>query len=147
LTHYKRGCFPPPLTLLFFLLLLPSCSFSVPSPLPPPSPHAHGQPLLLYSLPFSASTSLLAPFHALNKLYSVPSCANPSGGRDASAWACRGTPLSHTSPHITQIYPSLFIFYKHISYSQVGAEKCWATLMTLDEAGGCTAPTYRTCRR
>jgi hypothetical protein len=99
LTHYKRGCLPP-----FSLLLLPSCSLSVLSPLPPsllilslPPPRAHGWPPLLslslslsLSLPCPASTTLLTPLPMPCIVWLVP------WGRDASAWAQRGTPFPHT---------------------------------------------------
>jgi hypothetical protein len=62
----------------------------------------------LYSTTLSLSLSaflclycpLNSPPHALNKLYSIlyHHVANPSGGRDASVWASRGTPLP---PHLT----------------------------------------------
>ena len=103
------------LVLLFFL-----CFFSPFSP--------HSLPLSLHvlmaslysstSLSFSAFLCLYYPLnslpHALNKLYSIlyHCVAGPSGGKDASAWACRGTPCPHTSPHLQEHNPSLF-FYKH----------------------------------
>ena len=89
LTHYKRGCLPPPRSLASCPLASPLSPF--PSPL---SPHGHGLPLLLYSLPLSAFLCLYYPLnslpHALNKLYSIlyRCVAGPSGGRDALAWAC-----------------------------------------------------------
>jgi hypothetical protein len=88
-------------------------------PLPPP-PRS-----LSLSLPLSLSLSLSlflslyyplnSPPYALNKVYSILYCvASLSGGRDASAWACRGTPFSHTLPHLHQIYPfSPYLSIKH----------------------------------
>jgi hypothetical protein len=86
---------------------------------------SHSLPYSLSMCSWPASTSLLSlsaflylyyllnsPPYALNKLYSILYChvATPSGGRDASAWAGRGTPFPHTSPHIHRTYPPLFIF-------------------------------------
>jgi hypothetical protein len=93
LTHYKRGCLPPlPSCLLFSCSpapLLPSWVLSFPPPLPIPfplSPHGHGQPLLLYSLPLSAFLCLST---LLTKLYSIPyhCVAGPSEGSGTLAWA------------------------------------------------------------
>jgi hypothetical protein len=94
LTHYKRGCFPPP-------PLLPSYSYSVllpvlPSPFPSPSlstcswlactPLPPPPPFWLYY-------PLNIPLHALNKLYSILYLheAGPLGGRDASDCTPGGT--------------------------------------------------------
>ena len=67
--------------LLFFCSLV-SCLPSWALPPSPLSPHVHGQPLLLYSLPLSAFLCLYYPLnslpHALNKLYSMH-VAGPSG--------------------------------------------------------------------
>lgn len=71
--------------------LLPSCSPSFLSPLPPlhsppPSPHAPGQSLLLYSLCLSVSTPS-TPLPIIINSYFILYChvAGPSGVRDASA--------------------------------------------------------------
>jgi hypothetical protein len=76
LAHYKRGYLPPPFSLasLTLILLLPTCP-----PLSIPFPPLHRVMASLYfsplsfSLPFSASTTLLTPLpcHALNKPYSM----------------------------------------------------------------------------
>jgi hypothetical protein len=109
LTHYKRGCLPPPLWLvpLLFLLQLsshpppPTCSWLASTSL-----FSHSTCLCLYypldSLP-----------HALNKLYSILCCpvAGPSGGKDTSAWAHQGTPLPpYLTTHHHRTIPPLFIF-------------------------------------
>jgi hypothetical protein len=66
----------------------------------PPSPFPSA--LSLHILPLSAFLCLYCPLnsppHATYKLYSIQYCsvAGPSGGRDASAWACRGTYFHHT---------------------------------------------------
>ena len=113
LTHCKRGCLPPPFSLLL------SCSLTLftlfplhpfPSPL---SPCDHGWSLLLFysstlSLLFSyllfssppppLCFSLNSPPHTLNWLYYTLYClvAGPSGGRDAASWVHGGTPFPHT---------------------------------------------------
>jgi hypothetical protein len=100
LTHYKRDSAPPTsLILLLSAPSLPALSPSLPIPFTPLSPCVPDQTLLLLLFLFllflllflSAFISLLnPPSHALNKLYSI--LHGTSGGRDASAWACRGTP-------------------------------------------------------
>ena len=110
LTWYKRGCLP----LLSLLLFCPS----LPIPLLLLSSHAHGQLLLLYSLPLSAFLCLYYPLnslpHALNQLSSIlyHCVAGPSGGRDTSAWAHRGTPFPHTGLYLHQTYSLSLSFYK-----------------------------------
>jgi hypothetical protein len=106
-------------------------------PLPLFSPYVHDWLLLLLFLPLSLScylshTSSLSlsaflclyyplnsPPYALNKLYSMlyHSMTGPSKGRDVSAWAHRGTPFSHTIPHLHQTYPWLLYLFliKHNS--------------------------------
>jgi hypothetical protein len=78
LTHYKRGCLPPPPSLTPASLLWLSCPLdphlsSFPSCAPPP--RVHGRPLLLYSPLLSAFLCLYYPLnsppHALNKHYSM----------------------------------------------------------------------------
>jgi hypothetical protein len=72
--------------------------------------------LYFSTLPFSAFLCLYyflnSPLHALNKLYSIlcHCVAGLSGGRDASVWACWGTPSP--TPHHTSIehISILFIF-------------------------------------
>jgi hypothetical protein len=123
LTHYKRGCLPPPLSLLFLLFLLdpalPSPDFS-----PPLSILVAG----LYSLSLSLSLLLSQlPSHAPNKLYSILyfCVANSLGERDASEWASRGPPFPHTWLHIHQTYYfSSYLLIKHNShcYSMVPDE-------------------------
>ena len=95
LTHYKRGCLPPPLS-----LALAHFSFSLPSLSPFLSPLSMcswptSTPLRSLSLFLTLCLSLNSPCHALNKLYSILYChvAGTSGGRDASAWTGRGTPF------------------------------------------------------
>lgn len=84
----------------YFLATCPLAPLFSPFPYPV-SLGGHGWPLLLYSL-LSAFLwlyySLYSPPHARNKLYSILYCgvAGPSGGGDALAWACGGTPLPHT---------------------------------------------------
>ena len=127
LTHYKRGCLPPPPSLDLLL-----SSFSLPflgSSLPPSpisfslSPCVHGQPLLLYSLPLSAFLCLYYPLnsppHALNKLYSILYChvAGPSGGKTClDMGLLRHLPSSYliTPPHRT--YPPPLSSYKDIMW-------------------------------
>jgi hypothetical protein len=127
LTHYKRGCLPP----LLSLALLSSCSRSVLSPLTPslhipwlastplPSPSLYPPlPFLSFSplsLPPSVSIILLTSFpHALNKVYFILYCpvAGPSGGMDISAMGSQRHPLP---PHLTEPpprhIPSLLIFF------------------------------------
>lgn len=93
LTHYKRGCHSLP-------LFLPSLPLLFPSP-PTPFPCVPGQSLLLpFTSAFLCLYSLNSPLHGLNKLYSIlyRPVACPSGGRDVSAWAHRGTPFCLTIP-------------------------------------------------
>jgi hypothetical protein len=60
--HYKRGCLPPPPSLILLLCLFYSCFLLAPSlpisppphphtPTPTPTPRGHGRPLLLYYSP------------------------------------------------------------------------------------------------
>ena len=60
LAHYKRGCLAPPLSLTHLPLscLLPPCAPPLPIPFFPFSMWSWP---LIYSLPFSASTTLLTP--------------------------------------------------------------------------------------
>ena len=96
LAHYKRGCLPPPpsLTLLPLTFLLPLSPHSL-------LPSLYVVMAGLYFSTFSLYYPLNSPPHDLNKLYSILYCpvAGPSGGRDALAWARRGTSFPHTSPH------------------------------------------------
>lgn len=80
-----------------FLLFL-SCTLS------PLSPHVHSQALLSLLSQFPSS------FHALNKLYSIlyHCMAGTSGGKDASAWAPRGTPFPIPYWAFTKHIPGLF---------------------------------------
>jgi hypothetical protein len=110
LTHYKRGCLPPPLSLwllllscplgLFPFLYLPSLSTC----------SGHGRPLLFYSFPLSEILCLYyppnSPPHPLNKLYSIlyHPVAGALGGRDAWAWADWDISFPHASPHIHRTY-------------------------------------------
>jgi hypothetical protein len=100
LTHYKRSCWGPSFLLLFSSLSTPSFPF--------PPPCAHGWPLLLYFLPslLCLYYPLKSPPYTLNKLYSIlyHHVAGPSGGRDASAWARRGTLFPHIIPCLYQTY-------------------------------------------
>ena len=70
--HYKRGRLPPPpsLVLLLSCFSLALLGSSLPHSLPPLS---KCQPLLLYSfsLPFSASTTLITPFPMSQINYSI----------------------------------------------------------------------------
>jgi hypothetical protein len=54
LTHYKRGCLPPPHS-LFLALTLSPCSCSLSLPITPPPPCAHDWPLLPHLLCLSLS--------------------------------------------------------------------------------------------
>lgn len=113
---YKRGCLEP---LLALLLLFCSC-LPAPTLIPFPNPHVlmaglySSTPLLLSLLLYYPLNS---PPHALNKLYSIlySHVAGLSGGRDASAWAHRGTPFLQTSPDLHRTYPPPLSFYKHIT--------------------------------
>ena len=120
LTHYKRGCLPPPPSCsLASLLSLCPLSPSPSLPIHPTTTTCHGSSLFSSTLSLCFSLSLLplnSPPHALNKLfYTILSvvwlCG--SGGKDTSAWASRGTPLP---PHLTTPPPNIFLpslsFYK-----------------------------------
>ena len=107
------------------------CPFPPHSP-PQFSPCAHMADLL-------SSPSPLPP-HALNKLYSMLYCpvAGPSGGRDVSAWAHRGTP----SPHSIFLLPYLFIKHnirfrnsKVYTLPQTYLPKLWRTGKLLPISG------------
>jgi hypothetical protein len=75
---------------------------------------------LSFSLPFSASTTLLTPLPMpwLNSVLCYTVWLVPRG-RDALAWARQDTPFLHlttpTLPHPHEHILHLFIFYKHIS--------------------------------
>jgi hypothetical protein len=80
-THYKRGCLPPPHSLLLFSCfysfshtLLPLCPFSLHSP-PLLTLHVFMANLYSFTLTpptLSLSYPLNSPPHALNKFYSYP---------------------------------------------------------------------------
>ena len=118
LTHYKRGCLPPPpsLDLLLSSFSLPFLGSSLPpSPLSfPLSPRVHGQPLLLYSLPLSAFLCLYYPLnsppYAPNKLYSIlyRPVADPS--EEAIPWHGPVETSPFLIPHHTPIEHTSFLF-------------------------------------
>lgn len=124
---------------LHFFFPLASCSCSVLSPpfslhSPPPSLPTYSWPastiLLSLSLSLCLSVSVsVSPFlslissqissSCLNELYSILNCcvSSPLGGRDASAWVCRGTTFPHTWVHLYQPYsllPYLFNKTQHL---------------------------------
>jgi hypothetical protein len=111
LTHYQKGH-------LLLCLLVHSCLSLFPSPI---SLHVLMAGLYL-STSLSAFLYLYYPLNspplALNKQYSILylPLAGPSGGRDASAWVCRGTPFLKTWLHIHQTYS--FSPYLSIRYNK-----------------------------
>ena len=118
LTHYKRARLTPSFSVLLFLFCPPAPA----SPLSPSSPSSLTTGSWLPSTPlFSLSVclclySLNSPLNSLSKLYCIiyHCVAGSSGGRDALAWACRGSSFLQSRLHIHQTYSfSPYIFTKH----------------------------------
>ena len=117
LTHYKRGCLPPPLSPAFLLSLCPLVLLTCPLCIPPTHISlfmCSWLPLLIYSV--SAFLCLYYPLHSpqhtLNKLYAILYLRGKG---------CLGMgPLRHSLPpylitHPLNISPISLSFYKHIN--------------------------------
>jgi hypothetical protein len=116
LTHYKRACLPPPLSLFLSCFCLPTPALSS---CPSPPPH-HMLMAGLYSstvlLSFSAFLCFYYPLNfppqTLSKLYFIlyHCVAGPSGKGCLSMGPPRH-PLPHTSAHLHITYPpSIYLF-------------------------------------